>query len=87
MTPAVVQIITALIGATGGIIATFFIKSFNEWRKGKKDEAQKQAEKVQLYKAKAERNRNEYLFLRAWILSQDLTEAQLTRMPKPPPNE
>jgi len=30
---------------------------------------------------------NEYSYLRAWILSQPLTEDQLARMPKPPPDQ
>lgn len=30
---------------------------------------------------------NEYNYMRAWILSQPLTEDQLKRMPKPPPRD
>lgn len=85
MTPAVVQIITALIGGTVGVFATFFLQSVKDWHDGRKDEAQKIAEKMAHAKAEKRRWQQEYDYLRAWILAQNaLSDIQLAKMPKPP---
>lgn len=53
MTPDVVSLITALIGATGGVIVTFFIRSFREWRERRKNEAQRVAKERDQWKQTA----------------------------------
>lgn len=88
MTPAVVQIITALIGGTVGVFATFFLQSVKEWHDGRKDEAQRIAEKMEQAKTEKRAWQQEYDYLRAWILAQEvLNSDQLAKMPKPPPRE
>lgn len=78
------DIITALISATGGVIITLLARSIKEWRDGRKDEADRLAKKLDTLRTQKRYWKNEYDYLRAWILSQSLTEEQLNRMPKPP---
>lgn len=84
MDTSTTQIITTLISATAGILVTLFWQSVKEWWRGRKDEADRLSTRLDTQKAETRRWRQEYDYLRAWILSQSLTEEQLNRMPKPP---
>lgn len=88
MTPEAVQIITVLITAVATILASFFARSFGEWRKGKKDEAQKMVKRLESSEREAELYKQEYNYFRAWVLAQGvLSSEQLSRMPRPPGRE
>lgn len=84
MTPAAVQITTVLITAVATVLASFFARAFVEWRKGKKNEAQR----LESAERKAELYREEYNYFRAWVLAEDvLSPEQLERIPRTPDRE
>ena len=93
-----VPVLTSIITAAGGVIGTLFAVSLRSRHQARRDEEQALAEErdaaAATLRAEVERSdtnrhfwklwKNEYYYLRAWILQQGLTNEQLRDMPRPP---
>lgn len=87
MVPWLQSLLELVVGGTVGIFAKYLMDSLKEWRQGKKNEAQKMLQRVEIHKTRADRITNEYNYLRAWILAQGLDGQQLKDLPPPPPDD
>lgn len=91
MDPAIITTLLTLIGGALGWLGKALMDAIRQYKNGHKEAlqqrdeiiAEKDAELAMVKRRKAARV-NDYNYLRAWILSQGLTEEQLSRMPKPP---
>lgn len=91
MDPAIITTLLTLIGGALGWLGKALVDAIRQYKSGHKEELQRRDEiiaekdaELAMVKRRKANLRNEYNFLRAWILSQGLSEDQLTRMPKPP---
>jgi UDP-3-O-acyl-N-acetylglucosamine deacetylase len=89
--PAIITTLLTLIGGALGWLGKALMDAIRQYKTGHKEELQRRDEiiadkdvELTALKRRKANLRNEYNFLRAWILSQGLSEDQLTRMPKPP---
>lgn len=83
----------AIIAALGWMGRTLW-ESVKAYKTGHKEQLQKRDDIIadlesQLTASRRRKKdlRGEYDYMRAWILSQPLTEDQLAKMPKPPPRD
>ena len=91
MDPAIITTLLTLIGGALGWLGKALMDAIRQYKSGHKAELQQRDEiisdrdaQLTVLKRRKSALRNEYNYLRAWILSQGLTEEQLARMPKPP---
>ena len=91
MDPAIITTLLTLIGGALGWLGKALVDSIRQYKSGHKAELQQRDEiiadrdaELTVTKRRKASLINDYNYLRAWILSQGLTEEQLSRMPKPP---
>lgn len=91
MDPAIITTLLTLIGGALGWLGKALMDAIRQYKSGHKAELQQRDEiiadrdaQLTVLKRRKANLRNEYNYLRAWILSQGLTEDQLARMPKQP---
>ena len=77
-------ITVALINLAGGGLGVLILQGVWKWLRGHYSAVQTAEDKAEEAKKALADLRNEYDYLRAWILAQPLTEDQLARIPKPP---
>lgn len=91
MDPAIITTLLTLIGGALGWMGKALLDAIRQYKSGHKAELQQRDEAIAdrnaeltLLKRRKAALTNDYNYLRAWVLSQGLTEEQLARMPKPP---
>lgn len=91
MDPAIITTLLTLISGALGWLGKALMDAIRQYKSGHKAELQQRDEiiadrdaELTVTKRRKAALRNDYNYLRAWILSQGLTEEQLSRMPKPP---
>lgn len=93
MDPAIITTLLTLIGGALGWLGKALMDAIRQYKTGHKEELQRRDEiinekdaQITVLKRRKSDWRTEYDYLRAWILSQPLTEDQLSRLPKKPPD-
>lgn len=91
MDPAIITTLLTLISGALGWLGKALMDAIRQYKSGHKAELQQRDEiiadkdsEITTLKRRKSTLIREYDFLRAWILSQRLSEDQLKRMPKPP---
>ena len=77
-------ITVALINLAGGGLGMLIVQGVWKWLRGHYSSVQEAEDKAEEARNALADLRNEYDYLRAWILAQPLTEDQLARIPKAP---